>query len=169
MDPPSKRPKRKATGLTSTRLFNPDSPITAQDSDIQSFLSICLSNWSQYDEEEKSSIIRALPTSYQKVETDQDGKICCPLIPNIVVDDKVLRDQIARFKRDVKDGFYTKTWQEKARKAMEERANGKFDAYLSKHADEMFVNDDEDERGSSDEDYGVGAKIKKTNKSKSQA
>lgn len=166
MEPPNKRPKRGNNALSPDRIFNANSPVTTENAEIQAFLSLCMHNWTDYTEEEKSSIISKLPEKHQLFNHDNEGKLKCPMGPHFLLDDSVIKDQIARFKRDVTDGLYTKTWQEKARKAMEERASGKFDQHLADHVEEMFPTDDE--RGeeaiagmSSDGEYGPSERRRK--------
>lgn len=90
-----------------------------------------------------------------------------PLPPSFCSDDPYLKRSIARFKRELSDGYYTKVWQDKAKRAHEERMDGKFDEYLTEHAEEMFL--DEEEEGdepaigelveeSGDEEYQDGSR-----------
>lgn len=75
--------------------------------------------------------------------------------------DIYIKRAIARFKRDVSDGYYEKAWQDKAKRSHAERQQGKFDDYLRQCADEMFAPEEEnDEFGDdgyeSDEDFKPG-------------
>ncbi|KAK5936992.1 hypothetical protein PMZ80_010741 [Knufia obscura] len=76
---------------------------------------------------------------------EQNGvrNISPPLTPAFCSKDPYLKSSIARFKRDLGDGYYAKTWQDKAKRAHEERMDGKFDEYLREHAEEMFVEEEE--------------------------
>lgn len=62
-----------------------------------------------------------------------------------------MKRAVARFKRDLADGYYEKSWQEKASKAHEERLEGKFDGYLQQHAEEVFLEEDGDAESAIDE------------------
>ena len=73
-----------------------------------------------------------------------------PITPAFCSDDLYLKRAIARFKRDLKDGYYEKSWQDKAKKAHEERLEGKFDEYIRQHTEEMFAEDDVEQDGAAD-------------------
>ena len=74
----------------------------------------------------------------------QEGQDCTPysvppLQPAFCSDDQYLKRSIARFKRELSDGYYTKVWQDKAKRAHDERMEGIFDDYLDEHAEEIFL------------------------------
>jgi len=137
-------------------------------------------SWNSYTDEEKKGIIQSLPPTRQPKNspaqtqdklrrangndqqdkgsvpelTEQDEQVLVnpPLLPSFISSDPYLKRAIARFKRDVADGYYEKTWQDKARKSHQDRHEGKFDAYLEQHTEEMFVDvDDESEEDNADE------------------
>jgi hypothetical protein len=91
-----------------------------------------------YTEDEKRAIIESLPPAYRKYVTDEQGHLKCPLSSEFALEDSFLRSAINRFKIDVSDGWYAESWQKQAKKAMQERREGKFDAYLTEYAEETF-------------------------------
>jgi hypothetical protein len=103
---------------------------------------MAISGWNadadMYTEAEKGSIINSLPPAYRQYETDGQGRLKCPLSTSFVLDDPHIKAAVHQFKNDIKDGYYDKTWQNQARKAMEERRDGKFNAYLQEHTEETF-------------------------------
>jgi len=88
-------------------------------------------------------------SSGKHLEQDWAFSTAPPLEPTFCSEDPYLKRSIARFKRELSDGYYTKVWQDKAKRAHEERMEGKFDQYLAEHAEEMFVEEDDqaDEAG----------------------
>lgn len=176
------QPKRVPT-LNAGRALGPKSPLTEADIDIQSFLALCISNWSSfYNEDEKQQILSSLPPSIQiqanpderdsangvvlsrddKSEAKEDG-IACPITSDFISTDAFMKRAIARFKRDIGEGYYEKSWQDKAKKAMEERKRGNFDQYLANLVDEMFSFEEnategrgENESDFDDREYGSG-------------
>jgi hypothetical protein len=140
--PPSKKPKRNTGPWSAPRILNASSPITKSDIDIQVLLVKTISGWhadnSIYSEAEKRTIIDSLPETYRSYETDEKGRLKCPLPTTLVLDDPFLKTAITRFKNDVAEGYYEKPFQNQARKAMQERRDGKFDTYLQEHAQETF-------------------------------
>lgn len=85
-----------------------------------------------------------------------------PITPKFIADDLYIKHAIARFKRDVRDGYYEKAWQDRADKARQERAEGKFDQYVLEHADEIFgpfdTEDEDVEEESSDSESDLKAR-----------
>lgn len=65
-----------------------------------------------------------------------------PLTASNVREDSYVKRAVAKFKRDLGDGYYEKTWQDKARRAHQERMEGRFDDYVRQHAEGMFEDDD---------------------------
>jgi hypothetical protein len=45
---------------------------------------------------------------------------------------------VAKVKRDIGEGYYEKGWHTRAKKATQERREGKFDEYLKEHAEDLF-------------------------------
>lgn len=76
-------------------------------------------------------------------------------------EDRIVRDNIATFQREVGDGYYTKSWQERARKAMQERAEGRFDEYLRSHAEEVFGDNGDEDMNGDDSDNDAEYSTKK--------
>ncbi|KAJ9602005.1 hypothetical protein H2200_013564 [Cladophialophora chaetospira] len=138
--PPTKRPKGKTGPWSSPRVFNSSSPIVK--TDIHAFLVRTISGWNSgtetYTEAEKRSIIDSLPPAYQKYEVDGAGHLTCPLATEFVLDDPYIKAAVQGFKTDITEGYYEKTWQNQARKAMQERRDGKFDPYLHEHTEDTF-------------------------------
>ena len=66
-----------------------------------------------------------------------------PLSPTFFCGDPYLKRAIARFKRELSDGYYTKVWQDKAKRAHDERMDGNFDEYLAEHAEGLFPDEGE--------------------------
>lgn len=87
-------------------------------------------------------IDEAHTSSRQHLEQDWASYMAPPLEPTFCLEDPYLKRSIARFKRELSDGYYTKVWQDKAKRAHEERMAGKFDEYLAEHAEEMFVEEE---------------------------
>jgi len=162
MTRPAKRPKRNTGPWSSSRILNSSTPIVGKD--ILAFLVTCISGWQEnYDEEEKHAIIDSLPPHYRKYDVDESGRLKCPVSVDLVLKDSHLKAAVARFKNDVSEGHYEKAWQNRARKAMQERQEGRFDEYLEQHAEEMFGEqpddgsqnaDDQTEDHSSDGEWG---------------
>jgi hypothetical protein len=144
MAPPSKRPKHakipKIT-LSAPRVLNSNTPILSQD--IHGFITTALSPayWSQYSEEEKRKLIDLFPAVYRAYDVDADGKLECPVSIDFLQSDTCVKAGVARFKRDIEAGCWETKWQEQARKATQERKEGKFDEYLRDHAEECFGED----------------------------
>lgn len=137
-------------------------------------------NWVRYTDDEKQQILRSLPGSvksqmrrqFESSEcTTQEGGVqstdefagvsmTAPLSADAILSNDYLKRQIARFRRDVANGYYQKTWQNQARRAQQDVADGKLDEYLRLHAEELFVDElthSDDalaaEAASSDEDF----------------
>ena len=138
--PPIKRLQRNTGPWSSQRILNASSPIV--ETDIHTFLATTISGWNAdaetYTEAEKRSIIDSLPPAHRKYETDQKGQLKCPLSTDFVLNDLFIKAATQQFKNDVGDGYYEKSWQNQASKAMQERREGRFDAYLREHAEECF-------------------------------
>lgn len=79
-----------------------------------------------------------MPPQYRRYEVDGSGNLLCPISVEFVLDDPYVKAATFRFKKDVSEGFYEKGWQNQARKAMQERRDGKFDIYLQEHTEEIF-------------------------------
>lgn len=115
--------------------------------------------WEQYTEEEKQGIMASLPPTRQeqlsKLTIDPGSKDEVPALPPLseefCLKDTYLKRAVARFKRDLSDGYYEKSWSDKAKRAHEERLQGKFDDYLRQHAEELFQEDEEDDVSPEDE------------------
>ncbi|KAJ9651332.1 hypothetical protein H2198_009366 [Neophaeococcomyces mojaviensis] len=175
--PIRQQPKRTPL-LTLARTFGSKSPIVDGDIQAFLMSCMSIEQWESYTEEEKKAIIQTLPPSRQPrnspfeghndtslhmnetprlekpstskpIEHDERPPAIPPLSPTFISSDTYLKRAVARFKRDVSEGYYEKTWQDKAKKAHKERQEGKFDAYLEQHIEEIFV---EDEDGN-DEDH----------------
>ncbi|KIW67996.1 hypothetical protein PV04_03972 [Phialophora macrospora] len=138
--PPTKGPKRSSGPWTSARVLNSSSQIVR--TDIHAFLVTAISGWNvsseTYTEAEKRSLIDSLPVAYRKYELDDEGRLKCPLPTEFVLDDPYIKAATQRFKNDVADGYYEKSWQNQARRAMHDRRDGKFDAFLQERAEETF-------------------------------
>lgn len=102
-----------------------------------------------YTEEEKRGIIDALPPSYRQYNLDESGKLLCPIAIDFVLSDSFLKRGVSKFKNDVEEGYYDPAWQTRARKAMQERREGKSDEYLKQHVEEMFGDGTASQQGSS--------------------
>ncbi|EXJ65805.1 uncharacterized protein A1O5_11046 [Cladophialophora psammophila CBS 110553] len=109
---------------------------------MHGFLIAAVSSWNAdsdaYTEHEKRSIIDSLPPRYRKYELDAEGRLKCPLSVEFVLDDPYIKAAVHKFKRDVSEGCYERSWQNQARKAMQERRDGKFDPYLQEQTEETF-------------------------------
>ncbi|ETI24080.1 hypothetical protein G647_03449 [Cladophialophora carrionii CBS 160.54] len=141
--PPARGSKRSSSSggpWTSTRVLNSSSPIVG--ADIHAFLIAAVSRWNvasdSYTEAEKRLLIDSLPLAYRKYELDHEGRLKCPLPTEFVLDDPYLKAATQRFKNDIAEGYYEKTWQNQARRAMHDRRDGKFDAFLQEQAEETF-------------------------------
>lgn len=136
-------PKR-IPALTTSRTFGSKTPII--EADFQAFLARCMGQWPGYSESEKAAIIASLPLSRQIQSIEE-----APLSTEFCRNDKYLKNGIARFKRDLQDGYYEKSWQDRASKAHEARMEGKFDDFIREHNEEMFKHDEADIDNSMDE------------------
>ena len=157
---PPKRPQRAKfpkIAISAPRVLNSKSPILSQD--IHGFLAAALGPeyWSQYSEAEKRKLIDLSPAAYQSYGVDGDGKLECPFSINFLQSDVYLKAGVARFKHNVEAGYWEAKWQEQARKAMQERREGKFDEYLADHAEDCFGEDTgtpaEEDEGESGSDW----------------
>jgi hypothetical protein len=111
--------------------------------DIRAFLLTCVTGWDNYTIDEQREIINTLPKSRRfHIENPATGKLTCPLDAGFVANDAHLKRATLRFTDDVAEGHYTPSWQIKARQAMQERAEGRFDEYLKQHAEDRFGGDD---------------------------
>jgi Asx homology domain len=130
----SKRPKRNL--LTLSNALQTNSPVLKQD--IQSLFANTVRDWSSLSESKKRSLLDAFPSRYRTYDTDEDGKLKCPISEDFTATDSIIKRDVARFKRDVKAGFYLKKWQEEGKRAMRDRAEGHFDYYIKHHAEDFF-------------------------------
>lgn len=161
MAPPSKRPKRSKIAkisLSAPQILNSNTPVI--DQDIHRFITTALRPdlWDGYSEVEKRSLISLFPAAYRKYEVDANAKLQCPVSVEFLQSDTYVKAGVARFKRDVKDGYWEAKWQDQARKAMQERKEGKFGEYLRGHAEECFGEDtadqaEKDDDGQSESDW----------------
>lgn len=134
--------KKKATSSysgpwSSSRILNSSSPLASKD--ILPFLLACLSGWdSNYDETQKRAIIHVLPEKYRNHKYDDSGHLLCPVPLDFLLADPYLRSAVSKFKANLSDGFYEKSWQNQAAKAMQERKDGRFDSYLREKVETEF-------------------------------
>lgn len=111
--------------------------------DIRAFLSICMTGWDNYTVDEQREIIDTLPEARRfYIDNPETGKLACPLDAEFLATDTYLKRAISRFKTDVSDGNYTASWQHKARQAMTERSEGRFDEYMKQHTEDLFGGDE---------------------------
>lgn len=122
--------------LTPSNALQTTSPILKQD--IQSLFASTLLDWSSLSEDKKHTLIGSFPPTYRIYDTDEAGKLKCPISDHFAANDKIIKRDVARFKRDIEAGFYLKKWQQEGRRAMQARAEGQFDDYLEWHAEENF-------------------------------
>ena len=130
----NKRPKRNS--LTPSNALQRNSPILQED--IQSLLASAILEWSSLTESKKRSLIDVFPIAYRIYDTDEAGKLKCPISGEFAANDSIIKRDVARFKRDIEAGFYLKKWQDEGRRAMIERAEGQFDDYIKQHAEDNF-------------------------------
>ena len=138
-----------------TKILTPASAIITPSVDIHAFLVTCISGFDSYSEEEKRGIIDSLPPAYRQYNIDTHGKLECPITVGFVMGDSFLKRAISKFKTDVDDGYYDPAWQTKARKAVQERREGKFDDYLKQHVEEMFGDGTTSQQSGSKEEGSV--------------
>lgn len=132
--PKNKRAKRNL--LVPSNALHTNSPILKED--IQSLFAATILTWSSLSEDKKRNLIAVFPSSYRKYETDELGKLKCPISEEFAANDSIIKRDVARFKRDVEAGYYVKRWQEEGKKAMKERVTGQFDDYIKQHAERNF-------------------------------
>ncbi|KAM5443277.1 hypothetical protein MferCBS31731_001598 [Microsporum ferrugineum] len=87
--------------------------------------------WTCLDENEKKEVLALLPESIHPVvepSTENPDGIIPPLPEEFVRYSNVWRDAIRQFQVDLQHGKYDPKWLSQAHKAMNERAEGKFDA-----------------------------------------
>lgn len=139
MPPRSKRYNPDNGHYTVDRILDSKSHILSKD--LHFFLVTCIAAWNRtYHEEEKCRIIATLPVAYRLYKFDADGKLMCPVNMEIMDGDQGIKSAVPKFKENVGSGYYEKSWQKSALKAMQERAEGKFDAYLLDQSEEIFGN-----------------------------
>lgn len=169
--PTRQQPKRTPT-IDAKRAFGSKSIIV--NADIQTFLATCMSNWSNYSDEEKTSIVASLPPTRQPpngmagsrsttetIGTSKEGNTFDgpPIDSTWLSNDEYVKRAVARFCRDTATGFYEKSWQDKAKRASQERTDGKFDEYWSSVVEQMFCPADDIQHkndNSSDGEYKGG-------------
>lgn len=95
-----------------------------------------LNNASEQSSHPKSSPLGEVPLPQNS--TSSDGVSYHFPISSDVGTDTYIKRAVARFQRDLGDGYYEKSWQDKARRAHQERMDGKFDEYVKQHAEEVF-------------------------------
>ncbi|KAK5045003.1 hypothetical protein LTR84_010151 [Exophiala bonariae] len=137
--PPARKnaPTRNSGPWSCSRILNSSSPLASKE--ILPFLVTCISGWnSDYDETQKKVIIDSLPEKYRKYHSDNSGHLLCPISPEFLLEDPYFRSAVAKFKTNLADGFYEKTWQNQAAKASQEREQGKFANYLREKAEADF-------------------------------
>lgn len=122
--------------LTIPNALQRTSPILKQD--IQSLFASTILDWLSMTEDRKRNLINTFPPAYRNYDTDEAGKLKCPISAEFVANDSIIKRDVARFKRDVEAGFYVKKWQEEGKLAMKERVKGEFDEYLKQHAEDNF-------------------------------
>jgi Asx homology domain len=130
----NKRAKRNL--LNPSNALQTNSPILKQD--IQAFFASTVRNWSLLPEDKKRTLIDAFPTAYRTYDMDEMGRLNCPISEDFAANDNIVKRDVARFKRDVEAGFYLKKWQDEGKRAMQARADGQFDGYLQRLAEENF-------------------------------
>ena len=141
-----------------SKILTPSSAIIVAPVDIHAFLVTCISGFDGYTEDEKRGIIDSLPPSYRQYNLDESGKLLCPITTDFVLSDSFLKRGVSKFMNDVEEGYYDPAWQTKARKAMQERREGKFDQYSKQHVEELFGDGTASQQGSSkDSDDAGGA------------
>lgn len=180
---------RRVPPLTTSRAFGSKSPLTDLDLQAFLARCMSMDQWHTYTDSEKKRIFESLPPSRKPASlsfTDglpevenlhqtqsprtaspplEQQSTCSqilsepPVDSSTLVTDPFVKRAIARFKRDLGDGYYEKTWQDKARRAHDERMEGKFDDYVRQHAEDMFEDpanegddDDQDELAHASED-----------------
>ncbi|KAJ9504392.1 hypothetical protein H2202_000448 [Exophiala xenobiotica] len=146
--PPTKSSKssKRTTAAASTisgpwstgRILNSTSPAATKD--LHALLVQCISDWhSNYTEAEKRAIIDKLPPRFRTYDVDETtGSLLCPISADFALEDPYLKAAVPRFKQHVNEGYYEQGWQNKARKAMQERREGKFDTYLQEQMEAAF-------------------------------
>ena len=162
--PPTTRPKRKLRfsqpkktsfpvggSWAKSKILTPQSAIITQD--LQSFLVTAISGWANnYTDEERRLIIDTLPPADRIYEYDEVGTLKCPISLDFVMTDPFLKRALSKFKDDVSEGSYEEKWQRDAKKAMQERADGKFDEHLKQQVEEMFGDGGADESANDEND-----------------
>ena len=99
-------------------------------------------------------MIDALPPAYRIYEHDEAGALKCPISIDCIKSDPFLKRAVSKFKTDVSEGSYEEKWQRDAKKAMQERAEGKFDEHLRQQVEYMFGDIGGDE-GTNEEDNEI--------------
>jgi hypothetical protein len=148
MAPPPKRPKRSKipkSSLSAARVLNANSPVF--DQDIHGFITTTLSPvyWSQYTQEEKRRLIDLFPAGYRTYNVEAEGNLECPVSIDFLQSDTNVRASVAQFNRHLGNGCWEAKWQAQARKAMQERNEGRFDEYLREKVEEDFGETAEDQ------------------------
>lgn len=149
MAPRNPRPKNATARFAADRIFHTGSPIVS--SDVQAFVAKCVAGWDlNYTEDEKMRLIDTMPARYRRYESDGDGRLTCPLPVDLVRQDAFMKAAINKFQKDVQEGYYLKSWQERATKATRERQEGTFDDYLRETAEQRFGRRSDDTVGGAD-------------------
>jgi hypothetical protein len=138
--PPPKSTKPTGSWAPSKILTKSSGVVKA---DVRAFLVTCITGWDNYTIDEQRQIIENLPPSRRfQISNPETGKLTCPIDADLVANDPHLKRAVTRFTTDVSNGNYTPSWQEKARQAMKERAEGRFDEYMKQHTEDRFGSDD---------------------------
>ena len=137
MSPLTKRSRRSRGPYTGDRILTAASPLLTKD--LQGFLLSCLSLWDQdYTEQEKHILIGSLPRAFRSYQPNQDGNLTCPFTMESAYSNFYLNAGRSKFLEDIGAGHYEKRWQNKARRAMQERKRGDFADHLHRRAEAMF-------------------------------
>ncbi|KAI1614803.1 hypothetical protein EDD37DRAFT_407074 [Exophiala viscosa] len=122
---------------SAARVLNGSSLVVAKN--IHAFLVAAISGWStDYTEAEKRAIIDSLPPRLRQYNEDIYGALVCPLTADMVQNDANIKAAVPKFKQNVAEGFYEQGWQNRARRAMEERQDGRFEEYLEELVEAAF-------------------------------
>lgn len=107
---------------------------------MHSFLVQALSGWStSYTEDEKRALIDSLPPRLRVYDVDSSsGALVCPISPDLVLRDQHVKAAVSKFKQHVTEGWYEMGWQNRAKAAMRERREGRFDGYLHEQIEASF-------------------------------
>ena len=167
---PSRQRRKGTQPLVPANALNTNSPILK--ADIQKLFANTIRTWATLSADTQHRLVSTFPVKYRIYEYEEapdtakhgldfretqaaassesipkpgTKKLKCPLSAEFIAEDEVVRRDVARFKRDVEEGYYLRKWQDEGERAMGLRVSGGFDAFIAAKAEREFGESSGDE------------------------